>query len=235
MSSYEQGGEGVEGGRSEDEALLRQMLGMARSVRDAENRGQARQPEREKEARGPQEPPAQEKALEVRYDSAERRAALAQHLSRMGVVPELAAVRMLMEVGQAQSVRQSLESNNTKEKTKEVPVNEKGPQVQQVDTPALEQGPGIKYDSPERRAALEQHLSRMGVAPEQAAIRILMEVGQAQSVEQSLRGQGNTDADERRVRELDEMKARERKKALEQKAREENVKQKNANVIEPEH
>lgn len=39
----------------------------------------------------------------VRYDSVERRAALAQHLNRMGIAPELAAVRMLLEVGQAQS------------------------------------------------------------------------------------------------------------------------------------
>ncbi|MBF6135305.1 hypothetical protein IU501_20170 [Nocardia otitidiscaviarum] len=39
----------------------------------------------------------------VRYDSVERRAALAQHLTRMGIAPELAAVRMLLEVGQAQS------------------------------------------------------------------------------------------------------------------------------------
>ncbi|NNH71549.1 hypothetical protein HLB23_17030 [Nocardia uniformis] len=45
---------------------------------------------------------AQSKSL-VRYDSVERRAALAQHLSRMGIAPELAAVRMLLEVGQAQS------------------------------------------------------------------------------------------------------------------------------------
>jgi hypothetical protein len=38
----------------------------------------------------------------MRYDSAERRQALARHLERVGVAPELAAVRMLMEVGQAQ-------------------------------------------------------------------------------------------------------------------------------------
>ncbi|MBF6332086.1 hypothetical protein [Nocardia transvalensis] len=37
-----------------------------------------------------------------RYDSIERRQALAQHLSRIGISPELAAVRMLMEVSQAQ-------------------------------------------------------------------------------------------------------------------------------------
>ncbi len=36
-----------------------------------------------------------------RYDSIERRQALAAHLQRAGVAPELAAVRMLMEVSQA--------------------------------------------------------------------------------------------------------------------------------------
>ncbi|MEV6066371.1 hypothetical protein AB0L82_07460 [Nocardia sp. NPDC052001] len=44
----------------------------------------------------------------VRYDSVERRTALAQHLSRMGIAPELAAVRMLMEVGQAQSAAEAV-------------------------------------------------------------------------------------------------------------------------------
>jgi hypothetical protein len=37
----------------------------------------------------------------MRYDSVERRSALAAHLAKIGVAPELAAVRMLMEVGQA--------------------------------------------------------------------------------------------------------------------------------------
>lgn len=37
----------------------------------------------------------------VRYDSVERRAALAAHLAKIGVAPELAAARMLVEVGQA--------------------------------------------------------------------------------------------------------------------------------------
>ncbi|ONM50291.1 hypothetical protein [Nocardia donostiensis] len=37
----------------------------------------------------------------ISYDSAERREALAAHLSKIGVAPELAAVRMLAEVGQA--------------------------------------------------------------------------------------------------------------------------------------
>ncbi|MGO4612898.1 hypothetical protein AB4305_02040 [Nocardia sp. 2YAB30] len=38
----------------------------------------------------------------MRYDSTERRMAIAAHLAKMGVAPELAAVRMLIEVGQAQ-------------------------------------------------------------------------------------------------------------------------------------
>lgn len=37
----------------------------------------------------------------IGYDSVERRAALAAHLSKIGVAPELAAARMLVEVGQA--------------------------------------------------------------------------------------------------------------------------------------
>lgn len=46
----------------------------------------------------------------TRYDSVERRTALAQHLSRMGIAPELAAVRMLMEVGQAQSAAEAIKA-----------------------------------------------------------------------------------------------------------------------------
>ncbi|MFE2999992.1 hypothetical protein ACFXG4_33950 [Nocardia sp. NPDC059246] len=44
----------------------------------------------------------------VRYDSVERRTALAQHLSRMGISPELQSVRLLMEVGQAQSAQDAV-------------------------------------------------------------------------------------------------------------------------------
>ncbi|MGW4247368.1 hypothetical protein [Nocardia sp. NPDC004722] len=44
----------------------------------------------------------------VRHDSVERRQALAQHLNRMGISPELASVRMLMEVGQAQSASEAV-------------------------------------------------------------------------------------------------------------------------------
>ncbi|MCP2287882.1 MULTISPECIES: hypothetical protein [Nocardia] len=53
----------------------------------------------------------------VRYDSAERRMAIAAHLSRIGVAPELAAVRMLIEVGQGQppeeAVRARTEENRS--------------------------------------------------------------------------------------------------------------------------
>lgn len=44
----------------------------------------------------------------VRHDSVERRQALAQHLNRMGISPELASVRMLLEVGQAQSASEAV-------------------------------------------------------------------------------------------------------------------------------
>lgn len=44
----------------------------------------------------------------LRYDSSERRSALAQHLERIGVAPELASVRMLMEVGQAQPASEAV-------------------------------------------------------------------------------------------------------------------------------
>lgn len=54
---------------------------------------------------------ATNKAL-VRHDSVERRTALAQHLSRMGIAPELAAVRMLLEVGQAQSAAEAVKSRD---------------------------------------------------------------------------------------------------------------------------
>ncbi|MFI9404583.1 hypothetical protein [Nocardia sp. NPDC052316] len=40
--------------------------------------------------------------------------------------------------------------------------------------------PAVQYDSPERRMAIAAHLAKMGVAPELAAVRMLIEVGQAQ-------------------------------------------------------
>ncbi|MBF6170291.1 hypothetical protein [Nocardia blacklockiae] len=58
--------------------------------------------ERATAARGAAQAAARSKVRELeRYDSVERRQALAAHLSRIGVAPELAAVRMLMEVSQA--------------------------------------------------------------------------------------------------------------------------------------
>ncbi|WP_063014379.1 hypothetical protein [Nocardia kruczakiae] len=53
--------------------------------------------------------PAREREL-TRYDSPERRQALAAHLSRVGVAPELAAVRMLMDVSQAQPPQAAVRS-----------------------------------------------------------------------------------------------------------------------------
>ncbi|MQY29009.1 hypothetical protein [Nocardia aurantia] len=46
----------------------------------------------------------------VRYDSAERRTALAAHLTKIGVAPELRQIRMLMEVGQAQPASEAVRS-----------------------------------------------------------------------------------------------------------------------------
>ena len=46
-------------------------------------------------------------APQIQYDSAERRNAIAAHLARIGVAPELAAVRMLVEVGHAQPVQEA--------------------------------------------------------------------------------------------------------------------------------
>ncbi|MFI5775933.1 hypothetical protein [Nocardia sp. NPDC051570] len=46
---------------------------------------------------------AKDKVKEMgHYDSVERRTALAAHLARIGIAPDVAAVRMLMEVSQAQ-------------------------------------------------------------------------------------------------------------------------------------
>ncbi|BDT98889.1 hypothetical protein IU427_01680 [Nocardia beijingensis] len=46
----------------------------------------------------------------LQYDSQERRMAIAAHLAKMGVAPELAAVRMLIEVGQAQPPGEAVRS-----------------------------------------------------------------------------------------------------------------------------
>ncbi|AXK88964.1 hypothetical protein IU443_11230 [Nocardia farcinica] len=47
--------------------------------------------------------------------------------------------------------------------------------------------PMVKYDSPERRMAIAAHLAKMGVAPELAAVRMLMEVGQGLPAEEAVR------------------------------------------------
>ncbi|BDT90269.1 hypothetical protein IFM12275_02450 [Nocardia sputorum] len=46
----------------------------------------------------------------LQYDSQERRMAIAAHLAKIGVAPELAAVRMLIEVGQAQPPGEAVRS-----------------------------------------------------------------------------------------------------------------------------
>ncbi|PXX57821.1 hypothetical protein DFR70_11651 [Nocardia tenerifensis] len=47
--------------------------------------------------------------------------------------------------------------------------------------------PVLQYDSPERRTAIAAHLAKMGVAPELAAVRMLIEVGQGQPASEAVR------------------------------------------------
>ncbi|MFC8384141.1 hypothetical protein [Nocardia sp. NPDC056952] len=49
----------------------------------------------------------------VGYDSAERRSAIAAHLQRAGVAPELTQVRMLVEMGQGISPEEAIRSRDT--------------------------------------------------------------------------------------------------------------------------
>ncbi|MEV0335523.1 hypothetical protein [Nocardia sp. NPDC050717] len=49
---------------------------------------------------------------QVGYDSVERRAAIAAHLQRAGVAPELAEVRMLVEMGQGISPEEAIRRTN---------------------------------------------------------------------------------------------------------------------------
>lgn len=70
-----------------------------------------------------------------------------------------------------------------------------------------------RYDSVERRTALAQHLSRMGISPELQSVRMLMEVGQAQSAQEAVRIR-EQEAAQRRVREQ-EARARERERERE--------------------
>lgn len=51
-------------------------------------------------------------APQVGYDSVERRAAIAAHLERAGVAPELAEVRMLVEMGQGISPDEAIRRTN---------------------------------------------------------------------------------------------------------------------------
>ncbi|WP_280340146.1 hypothetical protein [Nocardia neocaledoniensis] len=51
-------------------------------------------------------------APQVGYDSVERRAAIAAHLQRAGVAPELAEVRMLVEMGQGISPEEAIRRTN---------------------------------------------------------------------------------------------------------------------------
>ncbi|MFE1594823.1 hypothetical protein [Nocardia sp. NPDC058705] len=51
-------------------------------------------------------------APQVGYDSAERRSAIAAHLQRAGVAPELAEVRMLVEMGQGISPDEAIRRAN---------------------------------------------------------------------------------------------------------------------------
>lgn len=87
-SSQEQGEKGkrLEHGSAEWRAELARKL----SIRTVSNKNwQGKSPEQE-QVRPP-----------MRYDSAERRQAIAQHLERLGISPELQAVRMLVELGNA--------------------------------------------------------------------------------------------------------------------------------------
>ncbi|WP_454196798.1 hypothetical protein [Nocardia sp. Marseille-Q1738] len=54
-------------------------------------------------------------------------------------------------------------------------------------TAAANAKPALQYDSPERRMAIAAHLAKMGVAPELAAVRMLIEVGQAQPPGEAVR------------------------------------------------
>jgi hypothetical protein len=54
-------------------------------------------------------------------------------------------------------------------------------------TASAQAKPVIRYDSEERRMAIAAHLARIGIAPELAAVRMLIEVGQAQPPEEAVR------------------------------------------------
>ncbi len=58
------------------------------------------------------------------YDSAERRSAIAAHLQRAGVAPELSQVRMLVEMGQGISPDEAIRLRDAA--TRNLPVRERG-------------------------------------------------------------------------------------------------------------
>ncbi|WP_174187187.1 hypothetical protein [Nocardia barduliensis] len=63
--------------------------------------------------------------------------------------------------------------------------------------------PAMQYDSAERRMAIAAHLAKMGVAPELAAVRMLIEVGQAQPPGEAVRSRPDEAPSVTRARELD--------------------------------
>ena len=70
-----------------------------------------------------------------------------------------------------------------------------------------------RYDSPERRQALAAHLSRVGVAPDVAAVRMLMDVSQAQPPQAAVRTRPEVPPHVTRAREHhDRMRERERER-----------------------
>ncbi|WP_446222994.1 hypothetical protein ACTWPB_25140 [Nocardia sp. IBHARD005] len=72
-------------------------------------------------------------APQIGYDSAERRSAIAAHLQRAGVAPELSQVRMLVEMGQGISPDEAIRLRDAA--TRHVPTRERG-----VDPRGLERG-----------------------------------------------------------------------------------------------
>ncbi|RJO68377.1 hypothetical protein D5S18_33745 [Nocardia panacis] len=63
--------------------------------------------------------------------------------------------------------------------------------------------PMLRYDSPERRMAIAAHLAKIGVAPELAAVRMLIEVGQAQPPNAAVRERPDEAPSVQRAREME--------------------------------
>ncbi|MEV0358959.1 hypothetical protein AB0H71_23165 [Nocardia sp. NPDC050697] len=68
---------------------------------------------------------------------------------------------------------------------------------------AMASAPTIRYDSAERRNAIAQHLERLGVAPELAAVRMLVELGNGAPPEEAVRTRAGASAVQRGAREQD--------------------------------